>query len=99
MIIRLEDDEGFEVGYAEDHDLLRPLIPGLDDEEYQLMGYVDPYGDTIFTFAQAAVLADELERAKVNARTPETVTLLDRIIELARQCAQQPHLYLKFLAE
>ena len=99
MIIRLEDDEGFEVGYTEDHNLLRPLIPGLDDERYQLLGYVDPYGDTIFTSGQAAVLADELERAKAGASTTETVALLDRLIELARQCAQQPHLYLKFLTE
>jgi hypothetical protein len=98
LMIRLEGEEGYEVAFIEETDLLRPLIPSLDEEGYELLGYVDPYGDTIFNWAQAPLLINDLERAKVSkARSVEAVDLLERIIQLAHQCAEQPYLYLKFL--
>jgi hypothetical protein len=98
LMIRLEEEEGYEIGFIEETELLRSLIPSLDEEGYELLGYVDPYGDTIFNWSQAQLLISDLERAKGSkANSTEAVELLERIIQLARQCAGQPYLYLKFL--
>ncbi len=98
LMIRLEEEEGYEIAFIKETELLRPLIPSLDEDGYELLGYVDPYGDTIFNWSQAELLISDLERAKgLKANSTEAVELLERIIQLARQCAGQPHLYLKFL--
>jgi hypothetical protein len=98
LMIRLEEEEGYEIAFIEETELLKPLIPSLDEEGYELLGYVDPYGDTIFNWSQAELLINDLERAKgLKANSAEAVELLECIILLARQCAEQPHLYLKFL--
>lgn len=96
LIIRLEDENGFEKGFLPETRLLNPLIPNLDDDSFELLGYVDPYGDTIFNWIQAAVLVRDLERAKAKVTSEEVVQLLDQIIALASQACEEEHLYLRF---
>ncbi|MCY7352780.1 MAG: hypothetical protein LH606_19330 [Cytophagaceae bacterium] len=96
--IRLEDEHGYEVASMDRTSVLNPLIPSLDDEQYTLLGYIDLDGDTIFGAGQAAVLAQELSRAKVNAY-PDALESIDQIIALANRAAADGSLYLKFLGD
>ncbi|MES2731099.1 MAG: hypothetical protein V4714_05095 [Bacteroidota bacterium] len=95
-MIQLEDEDGYEVAFIEETLLLHPLIPSLDDDNYELLGYVDPYGVTIFNWMQASVLTKDLARAKAKAHSQETVVLLDTIIALADKAMAEGNLYLKF---
>ena len=95
LLIRLEDQDGYEVAFMEETELLKPLIPSMDDEAYELLSYVDPYGDTIFNWVQAPALIKDLERAKIRASSEATVALVDRVIALAER-ALNDQLYLKF---
>jgi hypothetical protein len=54
--------------------------------------WIDPYGDTVFNQLQAAALVGELETARPGAPASD-VESLDRLIELARACAEGVHLY------
>jgi hypothetical protein len=96
LIIRLEDENGFEVGFLPETGLLHPLIPNLDDDHFELLGYVDPYGDTTFNGHQAGILVRDLERVKGRATTEDAVLLLDQIIALASRASGETHFYLKF---
>jgi hypothetical protein len=96
LIIRLEDENGFEKGFLPETHLLNPLIPNLDDDNFELLGYVDPYGDTIFNWTQAEVLVRDLQRAKAKVTSEEVIQLLDQIIALASRASDEEHLYLKF---
>jgi len=96
LIIRLEDENGFEMGFLPETGLLHPLIPNLDDDHFELLGYVDPYGDTTFNWNQAGILARDLERAKARATTEEAVQLLDQIIAMASRASDESRFYLKF---
>lgn len=97
--ISLENEEGYEVASIGETDLLRPLIPSLDDEQFELLGYIDPYGNTIFNRGQSVTLVDELKRMKSRAKDSEAVQLLDQLIQLADHCAVSEGLYLKFYGE
>lgn len=96
--IRLEDESGYEMASVGRTSVLNPLIPSLDDEQYSLLGYIDPDGDTIFGSGQAAVLARELGWVKVNAY-PDSLETIDEIIALANRAAAHENLYLKFLGD
>jgi hypothetical protein len=96
LMIRLEDQDGYEVACIEETLLLNPLLPSLDDDTYELLGYVDPYGVTIFNWMQASVLSKDLLRVRAKAQSVETVALLDTIIALADKAMAEGHLYLKF---
>jgi hypothetical protein len=99
LFIRLEDENGYEVGFIPETRLLNSLIPNLDDDRFELLGYVDPYGDTIFSWTQAESLIRDLQRAKEKAASEEALALIDQIILLASRAAQQGDLYLKFCGD
>jgi hypothetical protein len=66
MQLVIEDDRG-------NH--LTPLfgfppscLPDPDDHRYNLLRFIDPYGDTVFNRIQVAVLIEKLHRLVVSAR-------------------------------
>jgi hypothetical protein len=60
--------------------------------------FIDPYGETVFNYLQAATLIDELENALTIA-APEATEPLRSVTEMARECAAQGGTYLWFIGD
>jgi hypothetical protein len=73
------------------------VIPShvLADPRFELLRWVDPFGNTVFNRAQCAVLDAELGIAVAE----HGVEALDDVRLLAQRAATDPHLYLVFLGD
>ena len=99
-LIRLEDNRGVILETIQDasgvvDDFLKPF----SKKRGGLLQYVDPYGTTIFNGIQAEALLPELEEARSSANSADARDLLNSLERIARQCADEPHLFLKFLGD
>lgn len=98
--VALTDENGEELERVDDDgNLLHRLLPSHDDQSYQMLRFIDWYGDTIFNQLQIQPFLDEWARLEAAATTPEQKQLLSRIKGLAQQCLREPHLYLKFYGD
>ncbi len=100
ITIVLQDKNSNHIEVAHDEkNLLRKLLPSFDDTSYQCLRFIDLYGDTIFNRLQMKTVLSELERISSCATSVEEEDLLGRIENLAKQCKNKPHLYLKFYGD
>jgi hypothetical protein len=90
--IELRDNKGKVLGRAGEHasNTNRGYLPPFDPDEFPLLKYADPYGDTMFNTDQMVDLIPELERLRELAKHDETRRMIDGIIELARLGAEEP---------
>jgi hypothetical protein len=97
LAIVLQDERGTRIESVDDpKNVLHRLLPQPDDTTSRCLRYIDWYGDTVFNRRQAGDLLEELQLLPEKAHGEEEKELLNQIIELARRCAREPHLYLKF---
>ena len=97
LTCRLETENGEVLREVNDgDDLLHRLLPKPDDESFHCLRFVDWYGDTVFNRPQVERVLVELDLLQRRASTPAERQLLERIEQLARQCRDGVHLYLKF---
>ena len=93
----LETESGDELERIEDpHNLLHTLLPSEDNISFELLRYIDWYGDTVFNRPQMETFLDEWERVRDLAHTSEDIALHSRIKALAECNQSTPHLFLKF---
>lgn len=64
-------------------------------DEFRLLRYLDPYGDTVFNRLQMDDLIDDLQQLK----KMETNPLIDEMLLLAERCKQEAHTYLSFYGD
>ena len=76
--------------------VLSRLLSRIDSTSSVCLRFVDPYGDAVFNYLQAVVLADELTQAEGHCETTEERRHIRRIRELAKKCASGRHTYLWF---
>ena len=74
-------------------------LPPLDDPTSMILRYIDPYGNTMFNAAQAAVCRDELRRAATHVDDDGSRQGIAQVANLADQCANEVHLYLWFIGD
>lgn len=65
------------------------------DPRFPCLGFVDPYGDTLFNRVQLAQLAKELENLQSGSLATETDHALVELREMAVWGASNPHHYLR----
>jgi hypothetical protein len=94
--VRLQDERGKPEGAA---DVGIPFPVPTGDTSYNLLCYIDPYGDTVFNGLQMDVFLSEWERIRGAAQTPEQVEAWTSIRDLARNCREEAHLYLRFIGD
>ena len=82
----------------DEQNVLMMLLRDEAATEFQLLRFIDPYGDTIFNRPQIATVLAELERIAVNASTKAT-EFLEAVKTLALRVAAEPHLYLKIIGD
>jgi hypothetical protein len=78
--------------------ILARRLPSPDDTEYQCLGMIDLYGDTVFNYLQIPRFLDELHRIASPSPSPEESALFKRIEEMARRVAEE-RFYLKFIGD
>ena len=98
--IALEDEQGREIDAVDDGtNILHRLLPSSDDPSFRALRYVDWYGDTVFNRSQMQDVLSELRLLLKRAKGDSESELVERILELALRCRQEPHLYLKFYGD
>lgn len=68
----------------------------IDDPSFQLLQYVDPYGNAVFNPNQMPELIEELERLMSSPANQKYRELLEKVRSLAIRCQGARHLYLRF---
>ena len=99
--VKLETEHGerIEEAYFSPPFVLNQVLPTFDDASYQCWRFIDPYGHATFNRLQMGTFIEELERINRSLDRPEQQAMLDRIRDLARQCQNTPHRYLKFYGD
>ncbi len=98
--IVLEDEKGTQIGGVGDPtNILHRILPSSDDVSSRTLRYVDWYGDTVFNRVQMDDVIEELQVLLSKAQSHDERELLGQILELARKCKNEPHLYLKFYGD
>ncbi|MGI8836494.1 MAG: hypothetical protein ACR2H4_07625 [Pyrinomonadaceae bacterium] len=96
----LETERGEPIESVEDpKNLLHRLLPSAEDRSFQLLRFIDWYGNTVFNELQIDTFLVEWERLKQAVQAKEESALLNNIEDLARRCKEEPHLYLKFYGD
>jgi hypothetical protein len=68
----------------------------INDPSFPLLQYLDPYGNAIFNGAQMGEIRKELMVLIERSSSGEQKTFLRSIHQLADQCEQHPHTFLRF---
>ncbi len=98
--IVLQDERGKRIDGVEDPtNILHRLLPSPDDMSSRCLRYVDWYGDTVFNRRQIGDVLEELQLLSKKAHADDEKELLGRIINLARRCQGEAHLYVKFCGD
>ena len=77
---------------------LNRLLP-LDDPSFPLLGYIDPYGSTIFNGNQMRLFLQEWDRLLQSVVDKDDAEFLLRIRTLAERCKSGPHIFLRFIGD
>lgn len=78
--------------------LLSRLVLEAGTGNSHFVGYIDPYGDTIFNRLQMPQLIEELNIA-ANRTAPVVAQHIREVLRLAVKCRDAVHLYLKFCGD
>lgn len=92
--------------------LLNYVLP-MNDPQFPMLRYVDPYGNTIFNGLQMYPILEELDRIveeldrilgeldplEIKTSSEEAKEILGQIRELAVSCRDNPHTFLRFIGD
>src|SRR5512140_1269646 len=94
---RLQDERGGVIDEVFDpHNILHSLLPTDDSTDFELLKYVDWWGNTVFNRLQMPEFLEEWARIEDKATSAEAKQLHSHIKEMATVCGREPHLYLFF---
>ena len=100
LSVVLEDENGEPLDrFDDERNLFHRLLPEPDDATYQLIRFVDWYGNTVFNRPQMPALIEDLNKLATRVNTEEERELLRRVVDFAHRVREEPHLYLKFYGD
>jgi len=94
-LVFLEDENRAEVD-ALDKEFFLKSLKDVDRDEFKLIKYIDPHGDTVFNGLQMKDLIADFET--VSKLEPDN-KLIDEVIRLAKQCSEQSRMYITFYGD
>jgi hypothetical protein len=98
--IELQDEwGGILSSTADPKNLLANLLPPVSHKPSLLLGYIDPYGNTIFNNLQMNQFLIGWAEVSSKAQTPEERELVSAIEAMAQRVRDEVHLYLKFIGD
>ena len=96
----LQDERGKELARVPDvKGLFEHQLPLPTDERFVCLRFIDPYQNTTFNQRQMIPLIRELELVRSNVGTAEEKDIFGQVLDLARKCAAEPHVYVKFIGD
>jgi hypothetical protein len=100
IVVVLQDESGERLDEVADiHNHLHRVLPSEDDPSFPCLRYVDWYGDTVFNLPQSSQPLHELELLLNRTEIPEERELLKRIREMAKNCHDKAHHYVRFIGD
>jgi hypothetical protein len=78
--------------------LLNEVLP-FEDSSFPLLGWIDPYSNTIFNTNQMRPLVRELDHLAQTLSNEEEKELVAKIREIATECQGKPQTYLRFIGD
>ena len=95
-----QNEHGEELGRLDDPGFLPELLPPSDESPTTAcLGFIDPYGDTVFNQAQLDQLLAELESRRASIRDLRVRRGLDQLLAFLRPCVDQLHTYIKIIGD
>ena len=95
-----ETEDGASLGSVEDlSNLLHRLLPNPKDMSFQVLRFIDWYGDTVINRPQLEPFLEEWDRIAQGVKTEEERLLLSQIRNLAVQAQKEVHTYLKLYGD
>ena len=96
-LVVLQNERGNELRRAaEPLDVIEPLLP-VEDEAFPYLGYLDPYGNTIFSRTQMKPFLAEWRRLHEREPSEAQRRLLRSVEEIAEECARTVHTFVRFI--
>jgi hypothetical protein len=92
----LEDENKVEIESLGKEFSLKSFDNVIKSNDFKLIKYIDPYGDTVFNRLQMNDLISDLEF--IVQIEPDN-QLVNEIVLLAQKCLSQPHMYLTFYGD
>ena len=99
LTINLETEDGRVLESICDNNLLQDSIPTIENKKFYCLKYIDLYGDTVFNRLQMDDLIKELLIVKEESRSIELSDFITLLVDLAKKCKNDVHLYLKFYGD
>jgi len=96
LTVRLQDERGKPV-CDEDIGIDFPIPTG--NPSFQLLRYIDPYGNTIFNQLQMDTFLTEWEKIHSEAKAQDEATAWSTVKQWANRCKNEVHLYLRFIGD
>lgn len=97
--VALQSIDGRKYGEVTGHGGVLDRVLPIGDPRYPMLRYVDPYGNTFFNGMQMYPVLEELDRLAGEHSSEDARKVLEQIRELAIQCRDHPHLYLRFAGD
>ena len=100
MLVELRDENGEVLARAGEIDGAVPgYLPDFENDLFPTIRYIDRYGNTVFNALQMQSVIPELEKLRERATTEAQRRVVDGVLDLARMCSEEPHLYLVFVGD
>ncbi|HLW98179.1 MAG TPA: hypothetical protein VKR82_05995 [Candidatus Acidoferrales bacterium] len=77
---------------------LNHLLP-FGDKSFPLLGYVDPYGNTLFSSTQMWIFLSEWDALIQQTANENDLQFLRRVRAMAERCKSEPHTFLRFIGD
>jgi hypothetical protein len=77
---------------------LEHLLP-FGDFSFPMLGFIDPYGDTLFSGVQMQLFIPEWDRVMQNVTDRDDVEFLSKVRQMAKRCMKHPHTFLRFVGD
>ena len=98
VVVEGESGEPLE-RFDDEKNLFHRFLPNPDDTTYQLVRFIDWYGNTVFNRPQMEAFIDDLNKLATTLKTKEEMELLRRVLAFAHHVREEPHLYVKFYGD
>jgi len=98
ILVQLEDEDGRVVKRLARVHLTNDDVE-LASPGSRCVGFIDPYGDTLFNRVQIPALAEELDAIAASSTDEAGATRIRSIAEFARGAVGQVHTYLRFVGD
>ena len=100
LLIALENEFGEKIeNIGDTENIFQNALTKNDEEIYELLKYVDLYGNTVFNNLQMDNLIKDLNYLLKNVKNESEKEIIEAIYLLCKKCKNGVHLYIKFYGD